>query len=190
MEHFLKSLTNDETQISAIPPDKYGERFIKFIRGSTKPRATAEAGKETSLEQPNGIVDRPEVPRTSTEDVMQRARHQAELTVRKGASERDIPDVSLSAVKPSSTKPETEPILPIVERAVDALDRKSQINHERFLQSQVAGADPPTPPKDIPENERLPPKVSTEARPPTPPSDDCSKTEGMQNVFPSRNYVS
>ena len=189
MEHFLKSFTNDETQISAIAPDKYGERFIKFITGSTKPRDTAEAEKAISPEQPKGNINRPEVPRSSTEIVMQRARHQAELSVQKGASEHNVPDVYLSAVKPPSTEPGTEPILPLVERAVDLLDTKSRSHHKQNLQRPVAGGDPPTPPKDAPENERLPPKLSTEVRPPTPPLDDCSRAKGQQNVLSSHEYI-
>ena len=82
MEHFLKGLTNDETQISAIPPDKYGERFIKFITGSTKLRDVTGLKNEFS-EQPNGSIIRPEVPRSSTEEVMQRAHHQAEISGKK-----------------------------------------------------------------------------------------------------------
>ncbi|KAI1377879.1 SAICAR synthase-like protein [Hypoxylon crocopeplum] len=35
MEHFWKGLSNDRTQISALPPEEYGERFIKFMSGIT-----------------------------------------------------------------------------------------------------------------------------------------------------------
>ncbi|KAL2887574.1 Phosphatidylinositol 4-phosphate 5-kinase its3 [Ceratocystis lukuohia] len=35
MEHFWKSLNNDRTKISAIPPEEYGERFFDFIENMT-----------------------------------------------------------------------------------------------------------------------------------------------------------
>lgn len=30
-ENFLKGFIDDPTQISAVPPDKYGKRFFKFM---------------------------------------------------------------------------------------------------------------------------------------------------------------
>jgi 1-phosphatidylinositol-4-phosphate 5-kinase len=35
IEHFWKGLSSDRTQISALPPQSYGERFIKFMSGIT-----------------------------------------------------------------------------------------------------------------------------------------------------------
>jgi len=35
IEHFWKGLYGDRTQISALPPHQYGERFINFIEGVT-----------------------------------------------------------------------------------------------------------------------------------------------------------
>ncbi|KAI2617897.1 SAICAR synthase-like protein [Hypoxylon sp. NC1633] len=35
IEHFWKGLSSDRTQISALPPEEYGERFIKFMSGIT-----------------------------------------------------------------------------------------------------------------------------------------------------------
>ncbi|KAJ9145478.1 SAICAR synthase-like protein [Pleurostoma richardsiae] len=55
IEHFWKGLSHERSQISALPPDQYGERFINFISGITmseeearreaaeKDRAAAEA---------------------------------------------------------------------------------------------------------------------------------------------------
>ncbi|KAH8880321.1 SAICAR synthase-like protein [Thozetella sp. PMI_491] len=44
LEHFWKGLSNDRTQISALPPQDYGERFINFISGITL--SPEEAGRE------------------------------------------------------------------------------------------------------------------------------------------------
>ncbi|KAL1900502.1 Phosphatidylinositol-4-phosphate 5-kinase [Sporothrix stenoceras] len=35
IEHFWKGLSNDATQISALPPQQYGDRFLKFMSGIT-----------------------------------------------------------------------------------------------------------------------------------------------------------
>ena len=35
IEHFWKGLSHDKTQISALPPTQYGERFFKFVEDVT-----------------------------------------------------------------------------------------------------------------------------------------------------------
>ncbi|KAJ3553332.1 hypothetical protein NPX13_g10909 [Xylaria arbuscula] len=35
LEHFWKGLSSDRTQISALPPEEYGDRFLKFMSGIT-----------------------------------------------------------------------------------------------------------------------------------------------------------
>ncbi|KAF6839976.1 Phosphatidylinositol 4-phosphate 5-kinase its3 [Colletotrichum musicola] len=35
IEHFWKGLTSDRTQISALPPEQYGDRFYNFVEGIT-----------------------------------------------------------------------------------------------------------------------------------------------------------
>ncbi|KAK9421231.1 hypothetical protein SUNI508_06079 [Seiridium unicorne] len=42
IEHFWKGLSNDRSQISALPPVEYGERFIKFMAGVTMSPEEAE----------------------------------------------------------------------------------------------------------------------------------------------------
>ena len=41
-EHFWKGLSNSRSQISPIPPEHYGERFINFMEGITMSREEAE----------------------------------------------------------------------------------------------------------------------------------------------------
>lgn len=50
-EHFFKSFGSPESQISAVPPERYGDRFVKFISGMTKSRERAEAEKELQAAQ-------------------------------------------------------------------------------------------------------------------------------------------
>lgn len=42
IEHFWKGLSNDRTQISALPPEQYGDRFYNFIEGITMSHEEAE----------------------------------------------------------------------------------------------------------------------------------------------------
>lgn len=42
IEHFWKGLSSDKTQISALPPEQYGDRFLNFMEGITVSREEAE----------------------------------------------------------------------------------------------------------------------------------------------------
>jgi hypothetical protein len=42
LEHLWKGLSHDSTQISPIPPDAYGNRFIRFMTGITMTKEEAE----------------------------------------------------------------------------------------------------------------------------------------------------
>lgn len=42
MEHFLKGITKVESQLSAIPPFRYGERFLRFITGVAVSKEVAQ----------------------------------------------------------------------------------------------------------------------------------------------------
>lgn len=46
LEHLWKGLSHDRTQISPIPPEAYGNRFIKFMTGITMTKEEAERLKE------------------------------------------------------------------------------------------------------------------------------------------------
>lgn len=42
IEHFWKGLSSDRTQISALPPEQYGDRFLNFMEGITVSKEEAE----------------------------------------------------------------------------------------------------------------------------------------------------
>lgn len=42
IEHFWKGLSHDREQISALPPDQYGDRFLNFMEGITLSREEAD----------------------------------------------------------------------------------------------------------------------------------------------------
>lgn len=55
IEHFLKSIGRNDAEISAVPPDRYGDRFIHFIAGNTmsKELAAIRAEEQPTLIRPS-----------------------------------------------------------------------------------------------------------------------------------------
>jgi 1-phosphatidylinositol-4-phosphate 5-kinase len=188
MEHFFKGLTNTESQISAIPPDRYGDRFLKFITGVTKTREAAEREKaEAALNPTNEAVAA--ISRSSTDRVMEKAEHQVEKSQRHAVPERDLPNLAMRAVRsPSAERGEMGTTLPVVEEAGESssVGGRSNRSHdaplrapppppteeahvmplqrEPMVRDQSHGRPPPTPPKDS--------GTASEERPPTPPKDN------------------
>jgi len=188
MEHFFKGLTNEESQISAIPPERYGDRFIKFISGVTKTKEAAEREKVEesahALSDPllTGInLTRGE--RESTDRVLSKAQGQAEHSKRHGATEDDVPNREMRIVRsPSAERGELGgTTLPVVEEAAESSStggrsaRSTDTNlppplreEDRGLtpgsRDHSHGRPPPTPPKDSVTS-------ANDDRPPTPPKD-------------------
>ncbi|GAB7357291.1 hypothetical protein MBLNU459_g8259t2 [Dothideomycetes sp. NU459] len=138
-EHFFKGLASEEKLISAIPPERYGDRFIKFISGITKTRERAEAEKEQQLETHDrvshaiqsieGTLDDPQLSGVNmlkdgnpagTDIVMQRAERQAEMSRRHGASEAEAPDRSISAVRSPDPDRSDMVTLPVIGEAAES----------------------------------------------------------------------
>ncbi|RDW86134.1 1-phosphatidylinositol-4-phosphate 5-kinase [Aspergillus mulundensis] len=57
VEHFFKGLTHDRTQISPIPPEGYGDRFVNFIRRITMSEEEAQRIRETEVVEQNNAVN-------------------------------------------------------------------------------------------------------------------------------------
>ncbi|KAL4953363.1 hypothetical protein BDW69DRAFT_184564 [Aspergillus filifer] len=57
IEHFIKGLTNDRTQISPIPPEGYGDRFVNFIRRITMSKEEADRQQQSQAAEPAHLVD-------------------------------------------------------------------------------------------------------------------------------------
>ncbi|KAL8935649.1 MAG: hypothetical protein Q9211_004594, partial [Gyalolechia sp. 1 TL-2023] len=93
-EHLWKGMSNNKSQISPIPPEDYGHRFVKFITGLTKTKEQAER-ESRSTEQLEGSVYNDRQPsfnlsRHSTDKVTQKAEKQARKSIEKqGASEEN-----------------------------------------------------------------------------------------------------
>lgn len=137
-EHFFKGLANEEKLISAVPPERYGDRFIKFISGITKTRERAEAEKGQLIEPHDrvahvihnveGTLDDPQLAGVNilkddnppgTDKVMQRAERQADKSRRHGTNEQEAPDRSISAAR--SPDPDRDMIiLPVIGEAAES----------------------------------------------------------------------
>lgn len=76
IENFFKGISKDRTQISPIPPEGYGDRFVKFIRGITMSKEEAERHRESKA------LGRPSTERTSSvEKTMEAAEKEASKDV-------------------------------------------------------------------------------------------------------------
>ncbi|OJI83391.1 hypothetical protein ASPTUDRAFT_718095 [Aspergillus tubingensis CBS 134.48] len=137
IEHFFKGLSHDRTQISPIPPEGYGDRFINFIKGITMSKEEAERHREARAE------GRPSVERSeSVERTMQAAEKEAAKDVshaqpRTLSTVRDSSDPS-GVVAPS--------FLPIVDEAGEASSVGGQSQHSRHGPPSAAEKElPPIP---------------------------------------------
>jgi len=190
LEHFYKGIRSQESQISAVPPDRYGNRFVRFITGITKTREAAE----TELATGERVQDSMEDSRLSgglqhrkkIEEVMEKAEKQAERTVKHGANESNVPDRSLTTERSQSTD-RNDPggfTLPVVEEAAENQSTGGRSGRSRDTSSsphlrpgdqdlQSSGLKPPpTPPKDYDGLQlHTPDRRSSPGghKPPTPP---------------------
>lgn len=197
MEHFFKGLANTESQISAIPPERYGDRFVKFISGVTKTKEAAEREKQNEAvnaekEPVIAGINSNASQRHSTERVMEKAEWQAERSRQRGRSEDVVPNRDMKAVRSTSAeRGEIGTTLPVVEEAGESSSVGGRSNRSASdgiataappLQhshlglpsrshsrprDENPGRPPPTPPKDSG-------TASSDGRPPTPPKDDFS----------------
>jgi 1-phosphatidylinositol-4-phosphate 5-kinase len=148
LEHLWKGLSHDRNQISPIPPEAYGDRFIKFMTGITmtkeeaerrgeeeggQPSSAAEAGSRaqrrgrttTSIDGTRSSRDSADPgPRSPAIDkTMQKAYKQAEKSEKRRSSKEEPPERTFSTVRSPSaerTHGSAGTTLPIVEEAGEA----------------------------------------------------------------------
>ncbi|KAJ4365909.1 Phosphatidylinositol-4-phosphate 5-kinase [Neocucurbitaria cava] len=215
MEHFIKGLANTESQISAIPPERYGDRFVKFISGVTKTREAAEREKREEAASPNhdAAQNIHTVSRSSTDKVMEKAEHQADRSRQRGRSEEDVPSRELRAVRgPSAERGEIGTTLPVVEEAGESSSvggRSNRSASDGTVNANANGTVSSPPPPPPPMKEAYlgpPPQLSSVARsrsredrdrdashgrpPPTPPKDSgTASSEGGRPPTPPKDEV-
>jgi 1-phosphatidylinositol-4-phosphate 5-kinase len=193
-EHFWKGMGGHESQISPIPPVRYGDRFVKFISGITMSREAAEkervsaasdanavilpSGRETIFNDPNlgGVNvfhEKPSNP-AGTQAVMEEASHIALKTMQHGASEEDVPDRQISTVRsPGGTETDISQLLPVIGEAGESASNASR-TPSRITPSHSR--------EDMTDRQRLvllgnanmPAEAVGEVPPPTPPKMDGS----------------
>ncbi|KAI9747669.1 MAG: hypothetical protein M4579_007419 [Chaenotheca gracillima] len=162
-EHFWKGMSNPESQISPIPPDRYGERFINFITGITKPREEVDREKVTAAD-PSSSLETQRLSghqsRPSTDRVMEKAERQARKSERDGSQESERFERTITSVRSPSaerTNGLAGATLPVVEEAGEAgstsgrsRDNESTRNEHLAADGSAPATDrpPPTPPKD------------------------------------------
>ncbi|KAL9602954.1 MAG: hypothetical protein Q9219_001479 [cf. Caloplaca sp. 3 TL-2023] len=138
-EHLWKGMSNNKSQISPIPPEDYGHRFVKFITGLTKTKEQAER-ESRSTEQLDGssYTDRQPsfaLSRHSTDKVIQKAEKQAQKSVEKqGASEDNLRDWTLTSDRNGGP---AGAILPVVEEDGEAGSREDSLRHEEKPDGQI-----------------------------------------------------
>jgi 1-phosphatidylinositol-4-phosphate 5-kinase len=193
-EHFWKGMGGNESQISPIPPERYGDRFIKFISGMTMSRERAEHARlsrtleaATGLILPPGIqppIDDPVLGGCNlhqdkynppgTNRVIEKAERSAEKSTRRGADEKDVPERMLGSLARDDSD---GAVLPVIGEAAESSSQASRTppphatpktSHENF--SRLRRSNPQMQP--IIGNANMQPESVGEVPPPTPPKQD------------------
>jgi 1-phosphatidylinositol-4-phosphate 5-kinase len=199
MEHFIKGLANTESQISAIPPERYGDRFVRFISGVTKTKEAADREKqhESALPELDPVIsgiNSNASQRHSTDRVMEKAEWQAERSRQRGRSEDNVPDRDMRVVRsPSAERGEMGTTLPVVEEVGESSSVGGRSNRSasdgitaaplstsQHLKETLLSLPSRSRSRARDENHGLPPPTppkdsgtaSSEGRPPTPAKDD------------------
>jgi len=161
-------MSNNKALISPIPPESYGERFIRFISGLTMTREEAErqgdqldgSTNESSSHRRSSFP----ISRRSTDKVVGDAEKQAHKTEKQGAHEEPARDRTLSAVRSPSAERSAGvagSTLPVVEEDGEGGSREESIRDEKTGAS-TAGLPTPT-------NSDRPPRVPAKDPPPPDP---------------------
>ena len=182
-------MSNNKSQISPIPPEGYGDRFVKFITGITKPREEAE---KQSYEQLDGSIQANrlsshQITRSSTDRVMDDAEKQAQKTEDQGASENEPRDRTLSAVRSSSVDRSSGMMgatLPVVEEVGEGGSTGGQSGQSREGDQGSSSSSPRTP------NGRILNSPPLGGRPPpTPPKDSFWRDKHLPILPALPNFV-
>lgn len=191
-------MSSPESQISAIPPERYGDRFIKFIAGITKTRERAEYEKEhpetandigLAVRRSEGTLDDPQLAGVNllspdingnpagTEKVIRKAEKQAEKSRRHGANEEDVPDRSISSVRSPDGERQDLVTLPVIGEAAESGSANSasmtpQRSKESLRSLRGRNLEPHRAQHTVLGNAEMPNQSLGEVPPPTPPKSD------------------
>ena len=166
-------MSNDSSQISPIPPEGYGDRFVKFISGITMTKEEQER-QDQSGDLLDGSIDSRRqsgfpVSRPSIDRVVEKAEKQAQKAEKEAAAEEPKRDRTLTAVRSPSLERPNGPggaTLPVVEEDAEAASREDSVYNEKAGGDVMDGVSltseerpPPPPRKDdlrLPSDKQLP----------------------------------
>ena len=137
-------MSHNKSQISPIPPEAYGDRFVKFISGLTMTREEIERETQNGdqLDSSTTASTRQSswpISRRSTDKVVEKAEKQAHKTQEAGVHEEPMKDRTLSAIRSPSAERSggvTGATLPVVEEDGEGGSREESIREEK-LQDQT-----------------------------------------------------
>ncbi|KAK3630841.1 Phosphatidylinositol-4-phosphate 5-kinase [Elasticomyces elasticus] len=188
-EHFWKGMGGHESQISPIPPDRYGDRFVRFISGITMSKEQAEKSRPSqSLSSPIGMpssdeqrgrVHSPDPP--GTDKVMERAEREAERSRRRGASEADVPTRNLHTMQDARgsgdlTEAATLPVIGEAQETASNNSRTPSNNNITPMQPREE-----TTPQPVLGNANISSEAVGRVAPPTPPKDGKYSMESIDD---------
>ncbi|KAF2849350.1 SAICAR synthase-like protein [Plenodomus tracheiphilus IPT5] len=205
MEHFFKGLANTESQISAIPPERYGDRFVKFISAVTRTNEAADREKRDKAARAasDPLIDginSTSAQRSSTDRVLEKAEHQADRSRQRGRTEEHVPSRELRVVRsPSAERGEIGTTLPVVEEAAESSSVGGRSNHSTSSRLDSTISDFPHPPPHREAHLGLP-LLQTQSRsrsrdrdashgrpPPTPPKDSGTASSDGRPPTPPKD---
>ena len=174
-EHIWKGMSSNKSQISPIPPEGYGDRFVKFISGLTMTKEEVEREAQAG-DQLDGSVHTNSrqhsfpTSRKSTDKVIKNAEKQAHKSEKEGKTEEPSKDRTLGAIRSPSAERSggvAGATLPIVEEDGEGGSREESIRDEK-PQSRTSStpAEPDRPPPAVAIQDRAP----TQAKLPSIPN--------------------
>ncbi len=174
-------MSNNKSQISPIPPEDYGERFIKFITGLTMTAEEAEREKQSG-DHLDGAHRQTSfgLSRKSTDKVVQNAEKQAYKTEQQGANEETTPDRTLTSMRSTSAEIPGGlggQTLPVVEEDGEAASRDHSPNNQKDKVLGGRGESPPCPDRAPPPPPLKDPPVKHKHLPSITPLQRLSMTE-------------
>ncbi|KAI1204210.1 SAICAR synthase-like protein [Annulohypoxylon truncatum] len=148
IEHFWKGLSSDRTQISALPPEEYGDRFIKFMSGITKSQEEAmrdahereeaavamaemERAQQDDLEAPgpNSVPPAPSYLPPAPPGMRSPSSPEPNPTIetalkkaneKDGAKEEQVPERKITTAISPGSRADSRAVLPVVEETAEA----------------------------------------------------------------------
>lgn len=145
IENFFKGLSNDRTQISPIPPEGYGDRFISFVKGITMSREEAQRRRESRASQGTRQSGEKRASRSSS---VERQMNAAEKEAAKDVSITHPRTLATVWDPADASGPGPTSTLPIVDEAGEASSVGGHSQHSRNGAPVVDKDLPPVPRDD------------------------------------------